>query len=352
MTILADRWRGLRRLPHVSLASLPTPIELVEPLSKNVGAEVWIKRDDVSGVLYGGNKVRKLEYVLGDALSRDADVVVVAGAAGSHHVLATAVYAAELGLGVRAVLSPQRYTPHADATLRASQAAGATIHPVRGVVGTFPAMTSLAARLRLRGHRPVVVPIGGTSLNGMLGYVEAGIEISRQLESRAAPEPQAIFLPLGSGGTLAGLAVGLAAAGITSRVVGVRVVPRAFGNAARIRRLITRLVEWLRGLDPRFPDVAVDAKRQIEIDHREYGDGYGEPTGAARAASRALHPSGIELDPTYTSKAFAALLRRARSDLRGRRLLFLHTLSANAPAVGGAEALPLPSPLRRLMIHL
>src|SRR5438477_12977555 len=131
MSVLSMRWSRLRSLPHVALGTLPTPLERSARLTDALGGDVWVKRDDLTGGPYGGNKVRKLERLLADALDRGADTIITTGAAGSHHVLATATYAARLGLAVHGVMVPQKKTPHVEATLRASVAAGAALHSVR-----------------------------------------------------------------------------------------------------------------------------------------------------------------------------------------------------------------------------
>lgn len=350
MTILSDRWHGLRKVPHVPLAELPTPVEPLPSLSTWAGAEIWVKRDDKSGSRYGGNKVRKLEYVLGEAFAQEADTLITTGAAGSHHALATAIYGIEQGFVVNAVLIPQRYTAHVEEQLRALLAAGAEVHPVRSPALIVPTMTALAARLKLRGRRPMIIPAGGSSLAGVLGHVEAGLELARQMEAGVVPEPDAIVLALGTGGTTAGLAVGLAAAGVTARIIGVRVVPRTLASRSRINALIDRAVARLRALDNRFPEVAAAAREHVVIDHAEYGKGYGEPTSAGRNAERlAREHAGLTLEPTYTAKAFAAVIRHAQSSYPGGRILYIHTLSGTVPGADLEAAPPLPSSLARLL---
>ncbi len=112
MSSLSERWSRLRSLPHVPLATTPTPVERSRALSEALGSDVWVKRDDLTGTRYGGNKVRKLEYLLADAMDRRADTIVTTGAAGSHHVLATSIYGRQLGLDVHGLLVPQPKTPH------------------------------------------------------------------------------------------------------------------------------------------------------------------------------------------------------------------------------------------------
>lgn len=350
MTILSDRWRGLRKLPHVALADLPTSVERLDGLSDRAGAEIWVKRDDVTASRYGGNKVRKLEYVLGEALARESDSLITSGAAGSHHAVATAIYGASLGLEVHAVLMPQRYSAHAEEHLRRLLLAGARVHPAGSAAAMMPRVTAVATRERLRGRRPMVIAPGGSTIAGLVGHVEAGLELARQMEAGVLPEPDSIFVALGTGGTAAGLAVGLAAAGITATVVGVRVVPRAVANQAVLRSHMGRVVRHLRALDDRFPQVASVARSHLVIDHEEIGPGYGVQTSAGRNAERlARQYAGLELDATYTAKAFAAALRWARGPLAHKRLLYIHTLNGVdlRPSLEGAP--PLPAKLRKLL---
>ncbi len=320
----------------------------VPTLSERAGAEIWVKRDDRTSARYGGNKVRKLEYLLGEVLRDDADTIVTTGAAGSHHALATTLFAADLRLRVDVVAFPQPWSAHAEAQLRALLRAGAEVHPIRSGALAIPTMHGLAARLRLRRRRPFIIPPGGSSVAGTLGYVEAGLELARQIESRVLPEPDAIFVALGTGGTAAGLAIGLAAAGITSDVVAVRVVPRVVGNLSVLGSLVKRCVEHLRSLDTRFPDVAKTARSHLSLETGELGTGYGHVTAVSRSATRlAEEHAGIELDPTYTAKAFSGMLRQASAERAGQKLLFIHTLSEKLPEEEPGPRLP--DSLRRLL---
>ncbi|MGE0788500.1 MAG: pyridoxal-phosphate dependent enzyme [Sandaracinaceae bacterium] len=348
MTLLSDRWAGMRHVPWVELTRAPTAVARDAELSTAAGADVWIKRDDLTSHEYGGNKIRKLEFTLADALAEEARAVVTSGAAGSHHALATATHAAALGLHVHVCSFPQRYSTHAERNLRALVRARATVHPVASPALIPSGVAWVGAQLRLQRQRPYAIPPGGSSVLGTLGYVEAGLEIARQIEGGLVPEPSAVFVALGSGGTAAGAAIGLAAAGLTSRLVAVRVVPRAIASRRSVGRLIDKTVSFLRKTDARFPDVAAAARALVDIDGSEYGRGYGEPTSSGRNAGRLARKGGVvELDPTYTEKAVAALLRRGREELRGRPLLYVHTC-APAPEPESGEG-PLPEPLRRLL---
>src|SRR5688572_17113709 len=155
---------------------------------------LWVKRDDLTCTTYGGNKVRKLEFLIGDALAKGCDTIITTGAAGSHHVLATTLFARKHGLAVHAVLVPQPWTGHVEENLRCDLAGGAVIHPVKSFARVGPKMLGLATRMRMRGRKPYLVGPGGSSPVGALGYVEAGIELARQIDERVIAEPSAVYV--------------------------------------------------------------------------------------------------------------------------------------------------------------
>lgn len=326
MSVLVERFPKLSNVPRVKLARLPTPLERMAGLSKRFDVELWCKRDDRTSRLYGGNKVRKLEFLIGEALATGADSLITAGAFGSHHALATALFGREQGLEVHLVLAPQPWTAHVEENLRADIGAAAKLHLTRSF-GLVPArMLALAAELRLKGSKPYVIPPGGSSPTGALGYVEAGLEIGKALDEGKMPEPRTVYAAFGTGGTAAGLAVGLAAAGVTARIEAVRVTEKLISTRRVLRTLVDGCVRRLRAVEPRFPDVRDAAMRLLEIDARQLGPGYGRATDEATAAAEAcLREDGIVLETTYTAKALAGLLRDVR---HGEPSIYVHTLSS------------------------
>lgn len=350
MTLLVERWPRLSAIPHVDLGTSPTPLERMAKLSSVAGAEVWCKRDDLTGTLYGGNKVRKLEFLLAQAAAEGADTILTTGAAGSHHVLATTLYGRRRGFEVHAVVMPQVRNPHVEENLRADLKGGAILHPFSGYAMFPAAMAGVAAKLKVQKKRVFVIGPGGSDATGVLGYVEAGLEIARQLLDLPGREPDAIYVPLGSGGTAAGLAVGLAAAGVMAEIVAVRVTPRHLLNKPVLATLTRGLVQRLREHTDRFPGVGEIAMKNLTIEEGFLGEGYGYATGAGREAGRvAAETEGLTLDPAYTSKTLAALLAHARGPRKGQRLLYVHTLSSAPiePLVEGAP--PLSRALTKLM---
>ena len=328
MTLLGERFSRLTRIPHERLVAEPTPVQALPRLSRMTGTELFIKRDDQTSPVYGGNKVRKLEFLLGHARARGDDSLVTIGAFGSHHVLATSTHGARAGFAVHAVLVPQPWTPHVGENLRADLAAGAQLHPVRrGLLGP-PELLRVAAKLRLSGRRPYMIPHGGSSPVGALGYVEAGLELAAQIDAGSCPEPDAIYVALGSCGTVAGLAIGLAAAGLTTPIIAARVTDRVVANRWLLGELIDRAALRLQRRDQRFPSVANTAKSLVHIDDSGFGAGYGAQSDETKRAQELARADGFEVDPTYTGKTLAVMLRHAEGERRGQTLLYLHTLSS------------------------
>ncbi len=316
-----------RRIPHLALGRFPTPLE---PLELAGAGRAWIKRDDLTGFPYGGNKVRKLEFLIAAALRAGARRLITAGALGSHHALATAVYGRAHELPVTLVLFPQPITGHVRRVLLSDVAAGADLRYVPRMELVPGAL--LAQRWARRGERPQVIPPGGSDATGTLGYVAAALELAEQIEAGLAPAPAEIYVAAGTLGTAAGLALGLTLAGLECRIAAVRITGRIVTNERALARLVRGALELL------APEVSLDAAevlRRVEIRHGQIGPGYGRDTPAAREAASLFRARGLELDPTYTSKAAADFLAALRA---GRDALFWHTLSAVEPELSQDEA--------------
>jgi len=341
-------------LDRVRLTTLPTPVEPLRVLGDELGADLWIKRDDVSAEWYGGNKPRKLEFLLAPALRRACGSVLTFGGLGTHHGLATTIAARIIGLRTVLVLVPQPVTPAVRHALLLDHAYGAEIHVATSVSRAALAAASLLARDTLAGRRPLVIMPGGTSPAGVLGYVNAGLELAEQIARGEAPEPAAVFVPLGTGGTAAGLLLGFALAGLATRVVAVLVTDVIPPTHSHVLRLARRAWRLLHRLDPDLPRPPL-APDRLTLVTDQLGAGYGAATAAGEDARRRLDElEGVRLDSTYTAKCAAALLASAVTDAyRGRPLLFWHTFSAVDPAARLA-ALPepgdLPAALQRFFV--
>jgi 1-aminocyclopropane-1-carboxylate deaminase/D-cysteine desulfhydrase-like pyridoxal-dependent ACC family enzyme len=328
---LFQRFPGLEgRLPRVPLGSFPTP---VEPLRvPGAAQEVWVKRDDLTGRAYGGNKVRKLEFLLADARENGTERVITAGALGSHHALATTVYARQLGFPVTLVLSPQRPTPHVREVLLADHALGAELRLARRMElipwGLF------MARIRNLGSRPYVVPPGGSDGVGSLGYVNAALELVDQVEAGELPMPREVHVACGTMGTVAGLALGFALADAPIRVNGIRVVSSLVTNLRVLRKLLRSTASLLRSGGVEVPPLEA-ALELVRLRHDQFGGGYGKATQEGRRAMERLGSADFHLDATYTAKAAAGLLAALDEGMPGPHL-YWHTLSHGMPPLPGS----------------
>jgi len=330
------------RIPWRPLGRFPTRVHALPGVAPP-SVELWVKRDDESGERYGGNKVRKLEFILAEAEARRGRRLATVGGYGSHHVLATALYGGALGFAVEAVVFPQPVTPHVLETVRAVSACGARFRVAASWAGVAPRL----AAARGRGFR--LIGPGGSSPTGTLGYVSAGLELGAQIRAGDCPRFDDVYVALGSCGTVAGLWLGLRLAGVEARVVGVRVVDRLVCNRGVTVRLARAVAKRLR-LDrppPRAP-----GERDLSVDDRFFGAGYGAATPESEAAIRRAADAGLRLESTYTGKTLAALLADANAGLlAGRRVLFVNTFSSVDLAPLLARAPPtdsLPRPLARL----
>jgi D-cysteine desulfhydrase len=329
------------RVPFLELADLPTPLQRLERLSALVGAEVWAKRDGLTHPIYGGNKIRKFEFVFADVVRSRARAVLTGGGLGSHHTLATAVIARQLGLQPVCSYYCQPVTEEVHANLGRTAALGVEARFCGDYVGLAASFAWEYVRQLLRTHRPpyFIYP-GASSTLGILGYVNAAFEIKRQLEEMRQPEPEAIFVAVGSCGTFAGLLLGCRLAGVGSRVIGVRIIEEQQANRAKVARLANRAARRLHGMDPTIPTLVVEPG-DVELLGGYVGPGYAYPTPESLRAVELLGDcEGLPLETTYTGKAMAALLDHAGQN-PGSRLLFVDSY-AEAPALklGDYHALP------------
>jgi 1-aminocyclopropane-1-carboxylate deaminase/D-cysteine desulfhydrase-like pyridoxal-dependent ACC family enzyme len=243
--------------------------------------------------------------------------ILTAGSAASHHVLATAIFARQIGLPVTAVLCPQAWTAHAEATFRATLKTG--IETV--TVGSMKAVPLALARIRRRGD--YFVPPGGTNALGTLAYLHAVAELLQQIRDGELPEPDLIVAALGSGGTVAGLLAGVLRHGLRSRVLGVDIATsKPIGRAMALG--YARGAMKLDGGETSL----IRLSHQLDVDGSARGRGYGFPTRAGDRAIAEGHSIGLELDPTYTAKTFGQALGRCRAPDPPPVVLYWHTLSS------------------------
>jgi D-cysteine desulfhydrase len=333
------------KLPRIALVHGPTPVVKHRALDDLLGLDLWIKRDDATGGAESGNKVRKLEFLLADALDRGCDTVITCGGLQSNHARATALACASLGLSCVLLLRVGDRSPVSGADPAAwppedgSQAArrlplsgnvlldrlaGARIRPISRAdyAQRAAVMGAVASELRVDGRKPYVVPEGGSNGLGALGYVDAMREIAGQMRAGLAGGRSpfdVVVHACGSGGTAAGVALGAARFGVAQRVRAMAVCD----DAAYFDRVIARVVGEARAWDPSLGDAA-----PLVVDDAARGPAYGVSTREQRETIvRVARASGIVLDPVYTGKAVHGLAAAVeRGDVaRGSRVLFLHT---------------------------
>jgi D-cysteine desulfhydrase len=340
---LFRRFPGLaERLPRRPLLTGPTPVSRATGPGGAApdGVELWIKHDERSTPVYGGNKPRKLEFVIGDALARGARRLVTSGGLGTNHGLATALLGREAGLATTLLLVHQPVTDAVRRQLLLLHAAGARLRYGGGLAGAVREGVLELMRDVWAGERPCIVPTGGSSPRGNLGFVSAGLELAEQVKAGELPEPERVFVPVGTGGTLVGLVVGLRLAGLRTRGVGVLVTDILPPSPARLARQANATVRLLRRHAPECDALRI-APGDFDWVADQVGPGYGAPTPAAREAVAAAAGMGLTLETTYTGKALAALREAADRGILGGPTLFWNTYSA----VDVAAALaPLPEP--------
>ena len=348
---LLRAYPGLRaRLPRRAALSGPTPVEPLPLPGFDAGA-LFVKRDERSCPLYGGNKPRKLEWILGQALARGSRRVVTTGGLGTNHGLATAILARDAGLATTLVLVRQPLTQAARRTLLLHAAWGATLVWGGSVAGAALQTLRVLATGVARGEHPMLVATGGASLRGAIGFVSAALALAEQGRAGALPAPRRIFVPVGTGGTIVGLVAGLRLAGLATRVVGVLVSDLLPPSPARLAARARAVLRLLHRLDASVP-VAEIRRGDLELVRDQLGPGYGAPTPAARRAVEIAGGAGLALETTYTGKCLAGLLARAGEAAARAPDLFWNTynavdVAASAPAP--LDPARLPPRLQRIL---
>ena len=306
---------------RLQFAQTPTPLQLLSRLSAEVGVRIWVKRDDMSGCAISGNKVRKLEFVLAQALEEGADTLITCGGLQSNHCRTTAVLGAQLGLKVHLILRGEP-PEELDGNLLLDSLAGADIscYPVARYRELPSLFDHWAARYREQGRRPFLIPTGASDGIGAWGYIRGVSELAEQLDSEGI-SPQAIVCATGSGGTQAGLTLGCALNRIEAPVIGFAVCD----DAAYFQRKVR---EDMRDWQHRYRQPVDVEGLAIHVNDQYIGPGYAKATPDVFATIRRLAAlEGLILDPVYSGKAFHGMLREIEAGMfRGAEdIVFIHT---------------------------
>lgn len=329
----------LAQKPKYSLGFFPTPLHRLDRLSEELGVELYMKRDDFTGRnLFGGNKIRKLEYLIGDALEKHAEYVFTYGATESNHAMQTAVACRKAGL--KPVLYLTAVVPVDESDVRSNllldQVLGAEIHIVRMLEGETEdeaderglQMAALRMQeLEQEGHRCYEIPMGGANAVGSAGFAEGFLELTEQMEA-LGKHADYIYHATGTAGTMAGLAAGRKLIGSSTEVISVNVSKKDNSYLGRAAGLANEVLASLG-----VTDLTVDAERDVAREEGFYLPGYEKPGKESTEAIKYLaREEGLFIDPVYSGKAFAALLSHIRSGrIRpGSTVVFWHTGGATA----------------------
>ncbi len=316
----------LSRYPRLHFAHLPTPLEPLQRISDELGGpNIWIKRDDCTGLSSGGNKTRKLEFLMADAAGKGADTIITQGATQSNHARQTCAISARLDFECHILLEDctgyddESYVHNGNVLL--DQLHGASISSRPAGSDMAAEMEQLAQGLRDNGNNPYIIPGGGSNEIGALGYVNAALELIAQANERSLRIDHLVHAT-GSAGTQAGLLIGMQAMHSGVPVYGISVDAPKQKQEEKVLALTRRTAEFM-GLSP---DLV--AREQVMANSDYVGDGYGLPTpGMIEAVKMLARCEGILLDPVYTGKGFAGLIDLIRKGHfePGENVIFLHT---------------------------
>ena len=322
---LVRRFPALAAIPRARLGRFPTPVERLEGF-RDVDS-LWVKHEDLSSDALGGNKVRSLEFLLGRVA--EGDTVLTLGGVGSTHILATAVHAARLGAKTVAVRWRHDMHPAAEEVSARMVAECAEVITASNFLTAIPPLIRL--RLTRRAH---YIPLGGSTPLGTLGHVNAALELAEQVAAGELPQPARVVVPLGSGGTAAGLSLGFAIAGLAVTVLGARVGPRIGANRWRVLHLAEQTRRLIGRYTGRLP--APLNRNRVVVSHDLYAGAYARPHPTAEHAAMLVDAlRGWRLDATYSAKAFAVALDMAAE--RGTPTLFWMTFDARWMKTLGVE---------------
>ena len=316
----------ISKFPRLHFAHLPTPLEPMQRISKALGGpNLWIKRDDCTGLSSGGNKTRKLEFLMADAVERKADCIITQGATQSNHARQTCAIAGKLDLECHILLEDRTgYEDDAynlNGNVMLNQLHGATISTRPAGTDMNKAMEELAQSLRDDGKKPYIIPGGGSNEIGALGYVNAAIELTTQANDRSLLIDHVVHAT-GSSGTQAGLVLGMEGINSGIAVYGVGVRAPKEKQEEMVYDLAQRTAVYM-GLNPE-----IVAREKVVANSDYVGDGYGLPTSSMVEAVKMLAKyEGILLDPVYSGKGFAGLVDLIRKGhfKKGENVVFLHT---------------------------
>ena len=313
------------RIAHCDFGTYPTPIERLARLEKELGiGGLYIKRDDRSSNVYGGNKVRKLEVILGDAVARKARHTVAFGYSGSNFTLATAIFAARVGIKPISIHLPQPNARYVGKNLLYQKLIGTELHEFPNTAVATVGTLAIAARcLATTGRFPYIIAAGGSNPLGVIGGMSGLCEIKQQIDAGLMPTPDIIYVTIGSSGTAASLALGVTALRLPTKVIAVRVSELQYASFPKAKELAEAAARMLAPYEPAFRGISL-TEETLTVVHDCMGPGYACFTEDGMSAVKLFKARGnILLDGTYTGKTAAAMIHSARAgELKKKVVLF------------------------------
>ncbi|MCE7743015.1 MAG: pyridoxal-phosphate dependent enzyme [Candidatus Heimdallarchaeota archaeon] len=308
-------------VPWVSVVNSPTPVHKMEELTRILdNGEIWVKRDDLTHETYGGNKLRKYEFVFADVLKKEKKKILTQGSIGTNHGLATAVHAKRFGLKTHLFLLEQEPSPTVLENLLCHHYFGAKLSLLKNKLHR-----KLAVKTKLLLDRKAYsVVIGASSPLGTLGFVNAAFELKEQIDKKLIPEPDKIFITVGSFATCAGLVLGLELAQLKSQVIGIGVTDPSWSSKEATLDLATKALELMRSKDSSIPDVSKKLSKRLVVDHSYFGGKYGVSTEEALEAIELAKKDELKLEYVYTGKTLGGLIDYSRKSKISKNEVILY----------------------------
>lgn len=316
--------------PWISLGNFPTKVHKLSNIEEELGAKgIWIKRDDQSGDKYGGNKVRKLEFLLADALEKEAETVITVGGLGSHHCLAVTIYFGEEGINPVILLTKQPVTDKVRKNLLLDHYFGAEMYYAPSYFSIITTGIKEILKRKIKRENTYFLFPGGSNSLSTLGYANAMLELKEQIDQNKIPTPDQIFVALGSGGTMAGLLAGKKLAGLKTKIRGIKVAQKITGNSLWVAQLANKTLDLIQKFSSK--EIGRISAQEVRISNEYYGGKYGYYTDEATEAIELVkEKEDIELEGTYTGKTFSALLDfvRKKEENKEEDILFWNTYNS------------------------
>ncbi|MHA1673516.1 MAG: 1-aminocyclopropane-1-carboxylate deaminase/D-cysteine desulfhydrase [Promethearchaeota archaeon] len=326
---LYRRYPKLEKIPRVSIIQFPTPVNELKQVSRILGGfNLWVKRDDLTSSKYGGNKPRKFEFAFAYALKKKKTRIITVGGTGTNQGLACTILAQEFGLKTSLFLTNQPLTHLVRENLLCDHHFGAQLYYTKTAL-----VTKWKLLLKLISNKHFYyLCVGASNPLGTIGFVNAGLELADQIEAGLLPEPDKIFVALGSIGMAVGLAIGIELAGLKTKLIGVAVTPESYNNKRRIMKLAKQTNKLLRKADPSIPNVAPRIFDRLSVDRSFFGGEYGRWTREGIAAMKMfnIEDPGYQLEPVYTAKVFSALIAYCQENPKAKSETILYWHSRNS----------------------